>query len=201
MEVFGSGPGRPHTRAMSDKLLEYHQRSKHRIDRYAPGPGGLDWANQPDPFRAFHGAAQIKLRLLADSLVTRYNDVRRGALPSPRPVDIDSVAILFELALGLSAWKSLRGTRWALRCNPSSGNLHPTEGYLVCPRLPRLTAGVYHYLSRDHALEQRAAVTDRQFNRASLIVVGSVVRVKRGITAAMGCFARLWPGLRAGADA
>ena len=34
-------------------------------------------------------------------------------------------------------------------------------------------------------------VTDRQFNRASLIVVGSVVRVKRGFSAAMGCYARL----------
>ncbi|TVR64991.1 MAG: hypothetical protein EA420_04215 [Candidatus Competibacteraceae bacterium] len=32
-------------------------------------------------------------------------------------------------SLGLSAWKQHRGSRWALRCNPSSGNLHPTEGY------------------------------------------------------------------------
>ena len=47
--------------------------------------------------------------------------------------------------------------RWALRCNPSSGNLHPTEGYLICPALPGLPAGVYHYQSRDHQLEQRAA--------------------------------------------
>ncbi len=34
-------------------LLEYHQRSKHRINQYAPGPTGLDWANQPNPFREF----------------------------------------------------------------------------------------------------------------------------------------------------
>src|SRR5207253_4933501 len=27
-------------------LFEYHQRSKHRINHYAPGPTGLDWANQ-----------------------------------------------------------------------------------------------------------------------------------------------------------
>ena len=150
----------------SQSLSDYHQRSKHRINRYAPGPGGLDWANQPDPFRAFLGARQIKLRPLADSLTTRYNDLRRGALPSPRPFDLDSLAILFELSLGLSAWKSYGGARWALRCNPSSGNLHPTEGYLVCPLLPGLAAGVYHYRSRDHVLEQRAAIDDSRWTEA-----------------------------------
>jgi hypothetical protein len=36
-----------------------------------------------------------------------------------------------------------------------------------------------------------SSTTDRQFNRAMLCVVGSVVRVKRGFSAAMGCFARL----------
>ncbi len=146
--------------ALSQPLLEYHQRSKHRVNHYAPGPGALDWLNQPDPFRAFQGAAQIKSPLLADSLTTRYNDVRRGVLPFPRTFDLDSVGILFELSLGLSAWKSYGGMRWALRCNPSSGNLHPTEGYLVCPQLGGLTAGLYHYLSRDHVLEQRAVVDD-----------------------------------------
>jgi hypothetical protein len=59
-------------------LFEYHQRSKHRVNHYAPGPGGLDWANQPDPFREFDGAPQIKLRLLADSLTTRYNYYSRA---------------------------------------------------------------------------------------------------------------------------
>jgi hypothetical protein len=39
------------------------------------------------------------------------------------------------------------------------------------------------------------------FKGASRIVVGSVVRVKRGFSAAMGCSARLSSDLRAGADA
>ena len=150
----------------SRALLEYHQRSKHRVNRYAPGPVGLDWANQPNAFRDFHGATKLKLPLAADSLTTRYNDVRGGTSPPPRSFGIDSVATLFELSLGLSAWKSYGANRWALRCNPSSGNLHPTEGYLLCPHLPGLPAGVYHYLSRDHLLEQRAAVADPRWTQA-----------------------------------
>ena len=147
-------------------LLEYHERSKHRVNRYAPGPGGLDWANQPNPFRQFHGASQVKLPLGANSLATRYQDVRRGSLPPPRAFDLGNVAILFELAFGLSAWKSYGANRWALRCNPSSGNLHPTEVYVLCPALAGLSAGLYHYLSRDHLLEQRAAVDDPQWTEA-----------------------------------
>ncbi len=139
------------------RALAYHQASKHHLDRYAPGPGGLDWANQPDPFRRYAGASRIELPLRADSLAASFATVRRGERPAAYPLERDAVAILFELALGLSAWKQHGGSRWALRCNPSSGNLHPTEGYLVCPELPGLAAGVYHYLSHDHALEQRAA--------------------------------------------
>jgi len=148
---------------LSQGLLEYHQRSKHRVNHYAPGPTGLDWANQPNPFREFPGAAQLKLPLAADSLVTRYNELRRGDLPPACQFDLGHVGILFQLSLGLSAWKSYGANRWALRCNPSSGNLHPTESYLLCPHLPGLYAGIYHYLSRDHLLEQRAAVNDSRW--------------------------------------
>ena len=36
-----------------------------------------------------------------------------------------------EYALALSARKQAGGARWALRVNPSSGNRHPTEGYVL----------------------------------------------------------------------
>lgn len=136
--------------------LAYHQASKHHLERYAPGPGHLDWANQPDPFRVYAGAPRTPLPLIADRLAVRYGEVRAGRLPPACPLDRQHVGALFELALGLAAWKAYGDSRWALRCNPSSGNLHPTEGYLITPALPGLPAGVYHYLSRDHLLEQRA---------------------------------------------
>jgi SagB-type dehydrogenase family enzyme len=149
----GTGLGDPLRR-----ILEYHERSKHGPHRLARSPGRLDWANQPDPFRTYAGAPSVDLPLLADGLDTTYGDLYRPGAIAPWALDLDSVAILFELALGLSAWKEYRGERWALRCNPSSGNLHPTEGYAVVPELPGLPAGVYHYVSRDHRLERRCTL-------------------------------------------
>jgi SagB-type dehydrogenase family enzyme len=138
----------------------YHQRTKHHLHCYAPGPGYLDWATQPDPFRTFAGTPTVPLPLVADRLTPTFADLHRPGAVAPRPVERATVAALFELSLGLSAWKEFGGSRWALRCNPSSGNLHPTEGYAVLPAVPELPAGVYHYLSRDHLLERRCTLSD-----------------------------------------
>jgi SagB-type dehydrogenase family enzyme len=140
--------------------LSYHQESKHHLHRYARSLGYLDWATQPKPFRTFKGAMPIELPLAADGLRTPYADLFTPLAVSAQPLELKSVAILFELALGLSAWKEFKGNRWALRCNPSSGNLHPTEGYAVVTALQGVEAGVYHYVSRDHCLEQRCLLKD-----------------------------------------
>jgi hypothetical protein len=52
-----------------------------------------------------------------------------------------------------------------------------------------------------HDIRCLRPVTDSHFNGASLIVVGSVMRVKRGFSAAMGCYARLSWYFNAGAGA
>lgn len=159
---------------MPDPELSYHQRTKHHLERYARALGYLDWDTQPDPFRTFTGATRVELPLAADGLTTCYADLYTPLAVPARPLDLDSIAILFELALGLSAWKEFRGNRWALRCNPSSGNLHPTEGYAIVPFLPHLKAGVYHYVSRDHCLERRCSLeAGRALDLARALPAGS----------------------------
>ncbi len=148
--------------SQGERVRAYHELSKHHLDRYAPGPGKLDWANQPDPFRRFDGSPPVELPLAADGIDASFSALRRpGAVPAA-PLSLDRVGALLEISLGLSAWKSSGGNRWALRCNPSSGNLHPTEAYIVCPGIAGLGAGVYHYRSLDHSLEQRAAIDPSQ---------------------------------------
>ena len=121
--------------------------------------GYLDWATQPDPFRRFAGAPIVPLPFRKDGPTPRYDDLFVPGAITPQPITVQSIASLFELSLALSAWKSSQGSRWALRINPSSGNLHPTEGYLIAAPIPGLSdqAGVYHYAPREHALERRAA--------------------------------------------
>jgi len=114
----------------------YHDGTKHHFNRFARSLGYLDWASQPNPFRSFDGAPQIALRDLP--LV---------------------VARILRHSLGLSAWKRLGRAHWSLRVNPSSGNLHPTEAYVIGGPIAGLSdrGGVYHYAADRHALERRCA--------------------------------------------
>ena len=44
-----------------DPVLAYHQATKRHFHRFARGPGRLDWATQPDPFRRYRDALVIHL--------------------------------------------------------------------------------------------------------------------------------------------
>lgn len=139
-------------------IIAYHDRTKHQPERYANGPSGLDWANQPDPFRHFTAAPVRRLPLAGRDDTPPAAILFGAATVSPRLFTLGSVSLFFELSLGLSARKEIAGSSWYLRMNPSSGNLHPTEAYAILPALEGLPggAGVYHYTPRHHALEQRA---------------------------------------------
>ncbi|HSL03036.1 MAG TPA: SagB/ThcOx family dehydrogenase, partial [Nitrospiraceae bacterium] len=84
-----------------------------------------------------------------------------------QPVTVRALSRFFEFALALSAWKKAGESEWSLRSNPSSGNLHPTEGYLVLPRIEglELTPGLYHYAPKEHGLELRAEFPAEQIAR------------------------------------
>jgi SagB-type dehydrogenase family enzyme len=141
-------------------VKQYHEQTKHEFNQYARSLGYMDWANQPDPFRRYEGAQLFKLPLLTaddDPISPSYNSLYSPETISPQPVTLNSLSRLFEYSLSITAWKEYGGNRWALRSNPSSGNLHPTEGYLLISKeadLP-LEPGLYHYAPKEHGLEHR----------------------------------------------
>jgi SagB-type dehydrogenase family enzyme len=149
-------------RLMCETVFAYHERTKHHFQRYARSLGYMDWATQPHPFRYYEGSLQTQLNLNRTPRPLAYDQLYEGNPLSPKPVDLDSLADFFRYSLALSAWKQSGSSRWALRINPSSGNLHPTEAYAVLPPLSGVSAtpALYHYLSESHVLERRASFTD-----------------------------------------
>ena len=140
-----------------ETVLRYHERTKHHFNRFAAGPGRLDWANQPDPFRRYAGAPLTALPLLTADVSPAYDDLFTPGAVRAAPLTLGTLSRLLEYSLALSAWKQAGATRWALRVNPSSGNLHPTEGYAFVGGIPELGApGLFHYAPREHGLERRA---------------------------------------------
>ena len=162
-----------------ETVFSYHERTKHRLDRYARSPGFMDWDNQPDPFRRYHGAPLQKLGLPAESPLPTYDSLY-AALPPAEPVTMDALSRLFYYSLALSAWKQVRRpggavrSRWALRVNPSSGNLHPTEAYLICGPAGglRRQPAVWHYAPGEHALELRRELETLAGVPADTVLIG-----------------------------
>jgi len=142
------------------EIFQYHHSSKHHYQRYARSPGYMDWENQPNPFRFYHGEAPLMLPLLKADPTAVHPDLYRRQNNLARPFCLENVAGFLELSLGLSAWKGVSGNKWSLRINPSSGNLHPTEAYLVLPEMAAVQSGLYHYNSFLHALEPRSFLPD-----------------------------------------
>ena len=162
--------------AESESKLEavylYHDRTKHHVDRYARALGYMDWASQPNPFRRFESAQLIPNPLPLPRIEAEPTyDAILAAAPTLAPIGIETISNLFFFSLALSAWKQVTGldgqvgSRWSLRVNPSSGNLHPTEGYLISGPVPGLAQfpGIYHYAPFEHGLELRRRLTDAEW--------------------------------------
>ncbi|MHC4234383.1 MAG: SagB/ThcOx family dehydrogenase [Planctomycetota bacterium] len=140
-------------------FYRYHEYTKHTPAKLYSRAWHLDWANQPDPFRRYDGAPRVELPVPTVPPTADYfalQDADRG--PS---VCIRTVSRLLYYSMAIATWKEVpgRGLRWALRVNPSSGNLHPTETHLITRGIDGLDDGCYHFRVDDYALEARCSGT------------------------------------------
>jgi len=142
-------------------IKNYHQETKHHHYKSANALGYMDWKNQPDPFRRFTGADLISLPLQKQDNTSAYEDIFIPQKIKPHPLNQETIAKFLEYSLAIAAWKQFGDVKWALRINPSSGNLHPTEGYLILPDIEGIhkLPGVYHYAPKEHGLEKRAELS------------------------------------------
>ncbi|WP_457749064.1 SagB/ThcOx family dehydrogenase [Sulfurimonas sp.] len=133
-------------------VFHYHETTKHSQKRYAKSLGYMDWATQPEPFRSYKGATNILLMLSLDNPTPPYSLLDEN-IPSA-PLVKESISQLLQFSLGIAAWKSSGKNSWAVRCNASSGNLHPTEAYLVLPpMMGNSKSTISHYAPKNHSLE------------------------------------------------
>lgn len=158
------------------QVLKYHNQTKHSFTNYARGPHGLDWANQPNPFRRYISAPLIPLLHFPtekEGPSSTANCIAGAplysslfnSLPPPKPISQSTISQFFYDSLALSAWKSAGFSTWSLRVNPSSGNLHPTEAYLIAPPIESVSNSpfVAHYAPKEHSLELRAKIPSTFF--------------------------------------
>jgi SagB-type dehydrogenase family enzyme len=150
-----------------ERVFQYHDGTKHHFNRFAPSLGYLDWASQPRPFRSFDDAPVLVLPGAPGAPVdstglprVTYDQLSGQSPIPPAPITAATIGHFLRYSLGLSAWKVFKGSRWSLRVNPSSGNLHPTEAYVATGAPIEAfgeSPGVWHYAPDRHVMERRSA--------------------------------------------
>ncbi|PQP95914.1 uncharacterized protein Pyn_12797 [Prunus yedoensis var. nudiflora] len=136
------------------QVLKYHNQTKHHFTKYARGP---HWASTgPTSPTHFAENQNPNSSSTQDPL---YSSLFLN-LPPPKPISKSTISQFFYDSLALSAWKTAGFSTWSLRVNPSSGNLHPTEAYIISPPIESLSDSsfVAHYAPKEHALELRAEI-------------------------------------------
>src|ERR1700683_3249117 len=138
---------------------EYHESTKHSTESLRRSEHTLEWANMPDPFRHYEGVPVLDLPADPPSPEIPALELLQGGIG--KTVALDGPAFLSQLlfySASISASKLVPSTgyRYALRVNPSSGNLHPTEFHFLTRGLKHWPDGLYHYRPSSHMAEQRA---------------------------------------------
>ncbi len=138
---------------------EYHESTKHSVASLRATPHVLDWENMPDPFRQYEGVPLLDLPADPASPATPALEVLHGVSGAATAADgatFLSQLLFYSAAISASKRVPSTGYRYALRVNPSSGNLHPTEFHFVTRGLKGWPNGLYHYRPSAHVAEQRA---------------------------------------------
>src|SRR5258708_4743398 len=137
---------------------EYHEATKHSVESLRRARQVLDWANMPNPFRHYEGVPVLDLPVDPPAPEIPAVDVLQGdfgtTLVDDGPVFLSQL-LFYSAAISALKLVQFSGYRYALRVNPSSGNLHPTEFHFLTRGLKGWPDGLYHYDPSRHMAEQR----------------------------------------------
>jgi SagB-type dehydrogenase family enzyme len=123
----------------------YHQRTKYDPETLsAMGRGGLDWTQQPLPYKDYKLGHSVDLKPYLEKAPLNADDDWRWWQRLSRLL-IDSYGLTAKV-MGAS------GDPMYLRSAPSAGGLYPAEVYLVSRGTSLLGAGLYNYQVRTHSL-------------------------------------------------
>jgi SagB-type dehydrogenase family enzyme len=136
-----------------ERLLEYHERTKHSFESIRRDAHFMDWDNEPSRFKRYPDLEARPLPPPGVSGMPFHRAVRAsaGGHGSSTP-DLSGLAYLLALAAGVSRTVRTSLGRFRFRTYASAGALYPIEAYVVAGEVEGLPAGVHHYATLDHAL-------------------------------------------------
>ena len=143
-----------------NELRAYHERTKHSPVSVRSDPYGLEWDNQPLPFKVYADLEPIALPTeLPGSQMPALEAIGATATePALAPaLDLPGLARLLYFSAGVLRRKTYPNGEMYFRAAACTGALYHVDVYVACGDLPDLPAGVYHFSPHDFALRRLRA--------------------------------------------
>ncbi|MGQ0548727.1 MAG: dehydrogenase, partial [Armatimonadota bacterium] len=150
-----------------DATWTYHDGTKHSYRSVRAGARGLDWPNQPLPFKIYSTLEPISLPpdFPHPTMPALDAIAALGVEPPGRVIpDVHTLAGILYFSAGITKRFMRGGGALHFRAAASTGALYHIELYVVCGALQDpaagdrgLAAGVYHFGVHDFALRRLRA--------------------------------------------
>lgn len=146
---------------MNNRKIEtarnYHEETKHTVARLQANRHGLDWDNEPLPFKIYPDLEPIVLpKDLPSSGKTIFEALAQvDSNPQPNSLaSLNDLAYILYYTAGITKKMDTPARKLFFRAPPSAGALYPIEVYVVCGDIESLAAGVYHFSPADFSLRR-----------------------------------------------
>ncbi len=135
----------------------YHDQTKHSERSVRDNAYGLDFANQPLPFKIYESLEPINLPRETEqtgitalaALSEQYEPAAGESVPR-----LKDLARILYFSAGITKRKTYPGGQMFFRAASCTGALYEFELYVVCGGLPDLEAGLYHFGPADFSLRR-----------------------------------------------
>ena len=135
---------------------DYHNATKHTYWSVRGGHG-LDWPNQPLPFKIYKDVESIRLPRDGSPITAGLLEAL-GASPASLEgesvPDLGLLARILYFSAGITKRMPYTGGEIFFRAAACTGALYHIDLYLVCGDMPGLEAGIYHFGPHDFGLVQ-----------------------------------------------